>query len=226
MTDFDNRDKLIEGKFIDEIKNRFLCLVEINGESEICYVPSSSRMDNYIDLKGKSILLSCNKNPKAKTNYSLYAVKEQNSWVLLNTNMINGLFLPWLTDNNPGANIVSEYQISDSYRCDYYISKLYSQKIIEIKSILSTEMHTRYPKVWSQRLLRQLHDINNLLQQGVEVDFYFAVLNVNTSKIEVNNEFVDIKDAFDKCIQNGLNISYFSIILKPFEKVEICQRFE
>lgn len=224
MTDFDNQEHFIEGKFIEELKNRFLCSVEINGIPETCYVPSSSRMDNYIDLCEKHVLLSRNKSPKSKTDYSLYAVKEQDNWILLNTNMVNGLFLPWITEKNPDSIIIPEYQVSESYRCDYYVSSEHSKKIIEIKSILSTEMHIRYPKVWSQRLLRQLNDIYSLLKQGIQVDLYFAVLNATTTTVTANHDLGDIRDALKKCIQNGLNVLYFNVLLKPYKNIEISQR--
>lgn len=41
------------GIFIQELKNRFLCEVEIDGESTVCYVPSSCHLSNFLDLKGK-----------------------------------------------------------------------------------------------------------------------------------------------------------------------------
>lgn len=46
------------GIFIQELKNRFLCEVEIDGESTVCYVPSSCHLSNFLDLKGKSCIIS------------------------------------------------------------------------------------------------------------------------------------------------------------------------
>lgn len=45
------------GIFKQELKNRFLCEVEIDGESTVCYVPSSCHLSNFLDLQGKSVLL-------------------------------------------------------------------------------------------------------------------------------------------------------------------------
>ena len=44
------------GIFKKELKNRFLCLVEIDGEDTLCYIPSSCRLSNFIDLTGKEVL--------------------------------------------------------------------------------------------------------------------------------------------------------------------------
>lgn len=41
------------GIFKQELKNRFLCEVEIDGESTVCYVPSSCHLSNFLSLQGK-----------------------------------------------------------------------------------------------------------------------------------------------------------------------------
>ena len=50
-------EKPIEGIFIREQKNRFICEVMVEDEIIECYVPSSCRLDNFIDLHGKRVLL-------------------------------------------------------------------------------------------------------------------------------------------------------------------------
>jgi len=219
----ENGNEIIEGIFIKELKNRFLCVIEIDGEDEICYVPSSSRIDNYFDMTKKQVLLSRNKNPKSKTTYSLYAVKGQDSWILLNTNMVNSMFTTWITQNHPDSNICSEYQINKSYRCDYYVASQERQKVIEIKSVFSSESKVRYPKVMSQRLIRQLENIDQLLQQGFAVDFYFAILGENIYGFEINSELVKISELFTRCLSNGMEVYCFSIVINSFGEFKIRQ---
>lgn len=43
----------ITATFIKELKNRFLCEVEIDGERVVCYVPSSCHLSNFFKLEGK-----------------------------------------------------------------------------------------------------------------------------------------------------------------------------
>ena len=43
----------IEGRFQRELKNRFLCEVSVNGETSVCYVPSSCHLGNFLQLKDK-----------------------------------------------------------------------------------------------------------------------------------------------------------------------------
>ena len=45
------------GIFKEELKNRFLCLVEVDGEDTLCYIPSSCRLSNFVSMAGKTVLL-------------------------------------------------------------------------------------------------------------------------------------------------------------------------
>ena len=54
----DTPQNFIEGIFVKELKNRFLCEVIIDGVSTICYVPSSCHLSNFLSLEGKQVLLS------------------------------------------------------------------------------------------------------------------------------------------------------------------------
>ena len=66
--------KFIIGKFLKELKNRFLCEVEIDGNVEECYVPSSCHLSNFLQLKGKRVLLVPTQGKSPRTKYALYAV--------------------------------------------------------------------------------------------------------------------------------------------------------
>ena len=77
------------GIFIQELKNRFLCEVEIDGESTVCYVPSSCHLSNFLDLKGKSVLLAPTQSKNARTQFALFAIPYKKNYILLNTSMAN-----------------------------------------------------------------------------------------------------------------------------------------
>lgn len=45
------------GIFKTEIKNRFLCTVNVDGIDTLCYIPSSCRLSNFINMNGRGVLL-------------------------------------------------------------------------------------------------------------------------------------------------------------------------
>ena len=63
------------GIFKEELKNRFLCRVEVDGEDTLCYIPASCRLSNFIDLTGREVLVSPVLSSDARTKYSVYEVK-------------------------------------------------------------------------------------------------------------------------------------------------------
>ena len=77
------------GIFKEELKNRFLCLVEIDGEDTLCYIPSSCRLSNFIDLSGREVLVLPVLSPDARTRYSVYALAGNHGFILLNMSKAN-----------------------------------------------------------------------------------------------------------------------------------------
>ena len=91
---------MIEGIFKEECKRRFLALVEINGKEEECYMSTSSKLKDIIDLNGRTVLLKENKGENLRTKYTVQAVKEKENIILLNLNYINELFYAEILKSN------------------------------------------------------------------------------------------------------------------------------
>lgn len=53
----DSNTNIVTGTFVKELKNRFLCEVVISGIPTECYVPSSCHLSNFLELRGKQVLL-------------------------------------------------------------------------------------------------------------------------------------------------------------------------
>ena len=77
------------GIFKEELKNRFLCRVEVDGEDTLCYIPASCRLSNFIDLTGREVLVSPVLSSDARTKYSVYALLGDNGFILLNMSKAN-----------------------------------------------------------------------------------------------------------------------------------------
>ena len=130
---------LVKATFKEELKNRFLCIVTVDGRDALCYIPSSCRLSQFIDLTGRIVLLTPMSNTKAKTQYSLYAVEYRNSIVLLNLSKANEIVANQI--NKPcfdflgrRSNVICEHLV-DGYKSDLYIED--TDTIIEVKSLRS-----------------------------------------------------------------------------------------
>ena len=58
----------VEGIFLRELKNRFLCEVELNGTPVVCYVPSSCHLGNSLNYRGSGCCLPKTKEIKQEQN--------------------------------------------------------------------------------------------------------------------------------------------------------------
>lgn len=201
---------MLTGKFIKECKNRFLCLVEINGNIEECYVSSSSRLENYIDLTGCKVLLKENVGKKLRTNYTLQAAFYKRAWVLLNLNHINELvYTEYLnTTGIDTSGIIREHFIG-KYKSDLYLPG--KEQIVEAKGILSGDDIAKFPLVSCGRALNQMKEIGNLLDKGLKVDYTFVLMNPKIQAITLNSEQEQFIEVFTACIVKGLVPRYYTV---------------
>ena len=199
------------GIFIQELKNRFLCEVEIDGKSTVCYVPSSCRLSNFLDLRGKSVLLVPTQSRNTRTQFALFAIPYKKNYILLNTSTANRA----VADSIKGRSfsflgrrrtIYTEHYVG-GYKSDIYIQD--TNTIIEIKSVLSTEKCAWFPTVFSERSLRQLERLRDLLSLDYHVHYSIISLNPYVKSICFISD-TKFTPLLKSCIDLGMTISAFS----------------
>lgn len=212
---------LKEGIFINELKNRFLCEVQINGVNTVCYVPSSCHLVNFVKLCGKRVLLAPTQAASSTTQYALYSFPYKRSCILLNTSLANTLIFENIKSRRFSylgkRNSVKREHLINGYKCDVFIED--TRTIIEIKSVISLESSAIFPTVYSERTLEQLNSIKDLLNIGYTAYLIFVSLNPY-----INNIVIDEKTPFYgklcECIKLGLNIKAYTCIQND-DKIKI-----
>lgn len=203
--------KCIVGQFVRELKNRFLCEVVIDGMVEVCYIPSSCHLSNFLQLDGKEVLLMPTVAKNSRTSFAVVAVKFKRSYIILNTSYANRLVeyaiqgrkLSYLGKRKA---CMREKNINE-YKCDLYIED--TKTIIEIKSVISTSDMGVFPTVYSERSLNQLSKIKELLQSGYRVDYIIVSLNPYVKGIEFLKD-TQFYVEFEKCINLGMSVHAFN----------------
>ena len=206
------------GIFKEELKNRFLCLVEIDGEDTLCYIPSSCRLSNFIDLTGREVLVLPVLSPDARTKYSVYALAGNHGFILLNMSKANEAVAGSISSRRfsflgKRTLIRKEYKVGN-YKSDLYIED--TKTVVEIKSILSfaKSREARFPSVYSQRAIDQLVKLRCMLDEGYRVSYIFASLNPSIKRLVINEEIEEYRDAFNCCIEKGMMVKGVSLKLK------------
>lgn len=200
---------IVHGVFKTEIKNRFLCDVLVNGEETICYIPSSCRLSNFLDLRNREVLLKPTKTMGARTPYAVYAVKYGRRYILVNLSLANKiiekqLYRRYFSFLGSRKKVSHEIKIKD-YKTDLFVHD--TNTIIEIKSLLIFEKSGIFPTVYSERAINQLKKISNLLDNGYRACYIFVSLNPYVKSIDVNREIGEYYKAFSECVNKGM--SYF-----------------
>lgn len=216
------------GIFKTEIKNRFLCMVNVEGNDIVCYIPSSCRLSNFIDLSNRQVMLQPIKKENARTKYSVYAVKYRRNYVLLNLSASNKIIEESIHRRlfaflGSRRSVFREKSV-DGYKSDLYVED--TDTVIEIKSILSFNNSAQFPTVFSERANRQLEDIRRLLEAGHRVCYMFVSMYSGVKQIYINEQEEYCK-LFRDCMEIGMKICAFSLGLKestPFVKTQIDVR--
>lgn len=211
--------EFIYGVFKQEIKNRFLCSVEIDGEAITCYVPSSCRLSNFLDMTDRSVMLTSVTNPKARTRLALYAVKYGRRYVPINLANSNRtveqqIYRKYFSFLGKRKDIIREKKIGD-YKCDLFIND--TNTIVEIKSLLAFEKQAVFPTVYSERAVKQLKQLSALLDQGYRVCFMMISLSTTVKKISINQEVEDFYRLFVECVNKGMQYRGFTLQLRNGE---------
>lgn len=222
---------LVRGVFKTEIKNRFLCTVNVDGTDIVCYIPSSCRLSNFIELTGRQVLLNPIKNKHARTKFSVYAVRYRNSYVPLNLSSVNRIIENSLTRRifsflGSRKNVFREKMI-DSYKSDLYIED--TNTVIEVKSLLSFNRTALFPTVFSERANRQLMEIKRLLDSGHRICYTFVSMCAGVKVININTSQKEYCMLFRECVNSGMFVCAFSLGMKdnmPFIKSRIEVRTE
>lgn len=206
----------IYGIFRYELKNRFLCLVNIDGIDTVCYIPSSSRLENFIDLKNKKVLLVPTEAKNARTRYSVYAIKKKQNYIILNTSVANNVIREALSKRRfyflgSRKSILREKRIGN-YKCDLYIED--TNTLVEVKSIITEDHNAIFPTVHSDRAISQLKEISTLLDNGYNALYCFVSLNPYVNTVKINSYEQEYYHLFCDCIDKGMQLFGVSIGLK------------
>lgn len=203
--------RFVIGTFKKELKNRFLCEVQINGEDVVCYVPSSCHLSNFLQLDGKKVLLVPTQASNSRTPYALFAVPYKRNYIVLNTSMANRAIESSIqgkrfSDLGERKDGIKEHTI-DGYKTDIYLPS--TKTIVEIKSLISLCDNAKFPTVYSERTIKQLEQLYQLLCKG-----YRAFLIIVSLHPYVKNIIIDKESKFYsqlmKCLNAGLIIKAYT----------------
>ncbi len=215
-------DEFKTGIFIKELKNRFLCEVEIDSERVVCYVPSSCHLSNFLKLQKKKVLLVQTTTPSSRTKYALFAVPYKRNYIVLNTTMANRAVESSIERRifsflGKRTNVIKEHSVA-GYKCDLYIAD--TDTVIEIKSIISTESRATFPTLYSERTIKQLKQLREIMLCGKKTCLCIVSLHPYVKEITIDQS-TGFYSELKQCLHLGMQLHAFTTRLSDCEfKIE------
>ncbi len=201
----------VKGIFIEECKNRFLCLVKIKKEQHLCYVASSARLSNFVDLIGKQVWLIKNKGARTRTEYTLYAVKNANDYIVLNLSAANTLLLEVIRKEYSSDICIQKEKFTlEGYKSDHLVVSA-PPTIVEVKSILSDKVEVRFPSVNGERSVRQLKALEEALLKGYHVRYCLVLLSSYIDNVTLDKSAADFNLRLKKCVELGMRLETYRL---------------
>ena len=178
----------------------------VYGQVEECYIPASFKISRQINLKNKEILLQRNVNPKARTRFSLYAVKFKRNYILLDLKLANSIIYQQLHRRyfsflGIRSNVRREKNFYN-YKCDLFLED--TKTVIEIKTFITEENSGYFPSIYSKRAIMQLNAILCLLKKGYRACYIVLSMNPYLNSLCLREDDTEYCYIFRKCLSEGM----------------------
>ena len=200
------------GVFKNEIKNRFRSEVLIDNNVELCYIQSSSRLDNYVNLKNKKVILKKIDVPN-KLKYTVLAKPYFKDYILLVPMMANEIVYNEINRRIFSSfgyrkDAILEHNV-EGYKADIYLPK--EDEVIEIKVLISDKKNGNvFPTVYSDRTIMQLENLKKLLLNGKKCIFIIVSFNPYYKVINILRN-TDFYIKLNECLKFGMKLYSYSV---------------
>lgn len=204
---------IITGIFLSESKHRFLCIVLIGLKEVECFIPCSSHLEHFIDLVGRKVLLTPNKQPNARTPYAVLAVKYNRHNILLNTSLANKAIYHYFSYNKAKLYyddcLITCEKLICGYKSDLFIEGQSKKEIVEVKSIISVNPTASFPTIYSGRAIKQLEQFLKL-PNYFEIQYCLISLSPYIKEVYINKDQTEYYELFYRCLNRGMKCkAYF-----------------
>ena len=207
---------ICKGRFLRR-PNRFIAIVDIEGEEITCHVKNTGRCRELL-VEGATVFLEyCWNNPNRKTRYDLIAVYKGDMLVNMDsqaTNKVVGEYLPILFSDITKARPETKYQNS---RFDFYVETEQKKIFLEVKGVTLEENGVaRFADAPTERGIKHMQELIACLEEGYDAYIIFVIQMEGMHLFEPN---VATHPAFGKVLKEaedaGVKIRCLGCTVEP-----------
>ncbi len=179
--------KMVQGTFLER-PNRFIAMVEIQGETEVCHVKNTGRCRELLPPGAKVWCLDAG-NPSRKTRYDLIAVQKGDRLINMDSQAPNAAVKEWLEKGGFSAveNIKAEKTFLGS-RFDFYFEKQGKPCFLEVKGVtLENDGICAFPDAPTTRGVKHIRELIRAKQAGYGAYILFVIQMENVKYLHPND---------------------------------------
>ena len=224
---------IIFGKFIER-PNRFVAVVEIEGQQEVVHVKNTGRCKELL-LPGSKVVLTEPQPPqsasgqlplmgsraKRKTRYDLIGVWKKNlGWVNIDSQAPNKVVQEWLESGKSKFKKITflkpEYTYGKS-RIDFYLEQGKKKIFIEVKGCtLEIDGVGYFPDAPTERGVKHLQELAAAKAEGYECYLAFVIAMPKVTRVLPNvATHPEFGTALRMAQQAGVKVLYLPCEVKP-----------
>ena len=157
--------------------NRFLALVELQGELQRCHVPNTGRLGELL-LPGAAVWCKKAETPGRKTAWSLLVVKKGENLVNIDSQAPNHVAAEYVAGGGLGIvpDFVKPEQVFGDSRLDLYYEAGAVKGYVEVKGVtLEEDGVARFPDAPTQRGRKHLLALKAAVAAGYRATALFVI---------------------------------------------------
>lgn len=201
-----------------ERPNRFIALVELFGEVEICHVKNTGRCKELL-VPGATVYVQRAKNDSRKTKYDLISVEKEGRLINIDSAAPNGVFGEWARHGRflPETEAVRQERVWEDSRLDFFVETRQGITLVEVKGV-TLEEHgvAKFPDAPTQRGVKHIEALCRAKAQGIDACLFFVIQMEGVLYFTPNDE---MHPAFGAALRNaaslGVKLMAYDCIVTP-----------
>jgi sugar fermentation stimulation protein A len=211
-------DNIYEGIFIKRL-NRFVAIVEIDGNEETVHVKNTGRCGELL-IKGAKIYLQYVDKESRKTKYSLISILKGDNLFNIDSQVPNKVIEDALRNNKikglKDLDFLKREQTYGNSRFDFYFEKDNRKGYIEVKGVtLENNGEAKFPDAPTSRGTKHVNELVEAKKDGYESYIFFLLQFKGANSFSTNREMdPTFAKAVDEAVENDVKVLVYDSVVK------------
>ncbi|MCI9272643.1 MAG: DNA/RNA nuclease SfsA [Clostridiales bacterium] len=209
--------RICSGVFVSR-PNRFLAMVEIDGEIQACHVKNTGRCKELL-TEGAALYLQCSDNANRKTQYDVIAVQKGDILINMDSQAPNRAAEEWIKQGGllPQVTLLKPETRFEDSRLDFYVETANRRMYVEVKGVtLEADGLALFPDAPTQRGIKHIRHLCRCVENGDEAMLLFVVQMKGVRGLSPNDAtHPQFGDALREAKRKGVRIEARDCIVTP-----------